>query len=696
MELDGTWSAAVADDELRRRWQLDGFDASDWEQVEVPGHWQSTPAFAASEGPLLYRRPFEAAGPDPGRRRWLVVDGLFYQGDVWLDGEYLGDTEGYFVPHAFEVTAALAARRDHVLAVEVTCARPPVEGGNRNVTGVLQRPGEVPLGWNPGGIWRPVRLEETGPVRIARLRVGCREADERRAVVELRARLDADAARSVELRTRIGDVEHETRRTVAAGANEVAWTVTVDRPRLWWPRALGQAALVPLAVTVLLPDEGGEPSHRREVRTGLREVRRRDGVLSVNGERLFVKGVNLAPTRPALAAATAAELHRDVELAADAGLDLVRLRGHVSRPELYDRADEVGLLVWQDLPLSGPHPRNVRRQAARQATEMVDLLGHHPSIVLWCGHDDAAGADDRGAPVAAAALVAGRTVARAAPRWGRTVLDRTAARALRDADGTRAVVGHADAPLRLGWRGGDERDLAAWCRAVPRLARGLTGFGTASVPEHAGFCGPERWPDLDWEELAAHHGLEEARFRRYVPPDGFATFEDWAAATRRHQAEVGRRQAEHLRRLKYRPAGGFLHALLRDPAPAVSAALVDHEGACKPAFAALRAASQPIVVVADRLPVRVRPGEALALDVHVVSDLRTVVEDVEVTARASWDGGAHAWRWRGDVPADACVRVATLQLVAPDVEGPLHLDLTCAYDGVEVAGGDETSVVREA
>ena len=33
------------------------------------------------------------------RRWWLRFDGLFYQGDVWLDGTYLGDTEGYFSPH---------------------------------------------------------------------------------------------------------------------------------------------------------------------------------------------------------------------------------------------------------------------------------------------------------------------------------------------------------------------------------------------------------------------------------------------------------------------------------------------------------------------------------------------------------------------------------------------------------------------
>src|SRR5687768_10531441 len=125
MELRGTWRAAVADDDLRRAWQDDAFDDSGWEAIPVPGHWRSVPAFAAVDGSLLYRHRFEADAAATDRRSWLTFDGLFYQGDVWLDGAYLGDTEGYFVPHTFEVTEALRARREHDLAVEVTCAAQP-------------------------------------------------------------------------------------------------------------------------------------------------------------------------------------------------------------------------------------------------------------------------------------------------------------------------------------------------------------------------------------------------------------------------------------------------------------------------------------------------------------------------------------------------------------------------------------------
>ena len=122
----------------------------------------------------------------------MTFDGLFYQGDVWLDGGYLGDTEGYFLPHTFEVSDQLRDRAEHVVAVEVTCP-PPGPAARRTITGAFHHGDHVDPAGNPGGIWRPVRLTETGPVRIATLRVVCSEASPERAVLTLRAVLDSDA-----------------------------------------------------------------------------------------------------------------------------------------------------------------------------------------------------------------------------------------------------------------------------------------------------------------------------------------------------------------------------------------------------------------------------------------------------------------------------------------------------------------------
>jgi hypothetical protein len=71
----------------------------------------------------------------------------------------------------------------------------------------------------------------------------------------------------------------------------------------------------------------------------------------------------------------------------------------------------------------------------------------------------------------------------------------------------------------------------------------------------------------------------------------------------------------------------------------------------------------------------VRPGQAVALDVHVVSDLRRPLAGCRVAAALTWAGGEHRWAFAGDVPADAVTRVGTLSFVAPEAPGELVLAL---------------------
>jgi beta-mannosidase len=700
VDLGGTWRAAVADEGLRRTFADPATDDDRWEPLAVPGHWRSTPAFSATDGPLVQRRAFEADAPGERERAWLVFDGLFYQGDVWLDGAYVGDTEGYFVRHTFEVTEAMHARREHLLAVEVTCTPPADRTAKRNLTGVFQHWDCLDPGWNPGGIWQPVRLETTGPVRARSLRVLCREATAEAAVVALRAELDSDVARTVVLRTRLGDHEETVERPVASGTNVVEWTTTVSQPALWWPRALGDQPLHDLHVGV---EVDGEVSHAVRRRIGLRSLQWRRWTLSVNGERLFLKGSNHGPTRMALAEATPEELRRDVDLAVETGLDLLRVHAHVTRRELYDRADETGLLLWQDMPLQWGYARGVRKQAVRQAAAAVDLLGHHPSVAIWCGHNEPFGLDlapgfdvDRGTAVRYAAQ-------QQLPTWNKTVLDRSVKRSLEKADGTRPVIPHSgvlphpgsggtDSHLFFGWYHGHERDLPGFARAFPRMVRFVSELGAQAVPDTDGFVEPDRWPDLDWERLAATHGLQRHLFDRHIgPAEDFPTYEAWKAATQRYQATVVKHQVEALRRIKYRPTGGFAHFSFGDGHPAITWAVLDHERVPKPGWHALRDACRPVIVVCERPPETVAPGDALALDVHVVNDLRNALKG-EVAATVSWRGGSHTWRWSGAVPADDCVRVGTLQLLVPDEPGDLTVDLDLRAGDLSATNRYETVV----
>lgn len=688
VDLSGTWRAAVADEERRRDF-ADLGTADDavagWSDLPVPSHWRSVPAFAHTDGPLLTRRHFDLDASE-GQRWWLVLDGVCYQGDVWIDGRYVGDTEGYFFPHSFDVTDLLHDETAHVLAVEVACSPQSDPTAKRNLTGSLQHSTWLEPDWNPGGLWRGVRLEESGPLRIRHLRVRCTDATPERAVLACRAVIDAREPGPAHLLTQVvgadgGEAvaEHAQVPTLAAGENRVEWTVEIRDPALWWPHTLGDQPLhdVTIAVHTDESDGPGAVSHQRQVRTGLRRVEMRRWVLHVNGERLFLKGTNLGPTNQDLAGASGEAVAADVRAARDVGLDMVRVHTHIARPELYDAADELGMIVWQDLPLQWGYARSVRKQAIRQAREAVDLLGHHPSVAVWCGHNEpltiGAGHHDGTAgdrPTGGSELrrmVLGQVL----PSWNRSILDRSIRRTLRAVDGTRPVIAHSgvlphlpqldgtDSHLWFGWEYGEIDDLAATAAQWPRLVRFVSELGAQAVPTTADFCEPHRWPDLDWERLESVHGLRRDLLDLIAEPGEMDTFAEWRDATQRYQAELIRRQVEALRRLKYRPTGGFAQFLFADAHPSISASVLDHRRRRKQGLDALAAACRQVIVVADPLPARGRllPRE---LQVHVVSDRRLALPSIVATATLTVGDTTVEHRWGGDIPADDCVRIGAV------------------------------------
>jgi beta-mannosidase len=483
-------------------------------------------------------------------------------------------------------------------------------------------------------------------------------------------------------------IERVDEHNLAASVNRVRWRFTIERPELWWPHSLGPQPLYRVEISVQAADR---VSDRRVLTTGLRQVRVRNFVATVNGERLFLKGANCGPTRRALAEASCAELERDIALARAAGLDLLRVHAHITRPEFYEAADRHGMLIWQDLPLQWGYGQ-VRRQAVRQARRAVSSLGHHPSIALWCGHNEPLALEvtpnTAGTPRTMTRFIAGQLL----PSWNKTALDRSIRRALERADGSREVVAHSgifphpawgtDSHLYFGWYHGHERELSNALARFPVLARFVSEFGAQAVPDSAEFMGPERWPDLDWDQLQAHFALQLNIFEARVPPAQSPTFEAWRAATQAYQATLLRHHIETLRRLKYRPTGGFCLFLLADSQPAVSWSVLDHDRLPKAGYHAVTAACAPVIITAERPQPSYRPGERLLLDLHAVSDLRRPVSGAVARAVVRWPGGAKMWKFAGEVQPDTCVRIGRIDhTVPPETEpGPLAVELDLRWE----------------
>jgi beta-mannosidase len=321
----------------------------------------------------------------------------------------------------------------------------------------------------------------------------------------------------------------------------------------------------------------------------------------------------------------------------------------------------------------------VRSQAITQARRLVELLGHHPSVVVWCGHD-APDPVDRTRP-------APRLLEQQKPNWTRTVLDRSVRRTLDRADPSRPVISHsgvlpnlprlddADSHLWFGWHGGHAADLESYIARLPRAGRFVSAFGAQSVPDGLDVAAPGGWPTVDWERLARELDADTDVLARRFPPGHYADADAWSAATRRHQAHILRIQIETLRRRKYRPTGGFAIDRLLDGAPAISGSLLDHRRTPKVAYRVVAAACAETIVVASPPPLTLVPRSVLRCEVCVIHDGRRALEDVRVTAALTIAGETLTWTWEGRVEADAVTRVGLVEWPLGSARGEVRLDL---------------------
>jgi len=682
VDLSGKWRCATSTPEVDRSGADPDYDDSQWELVEVPGHWGQHPAFADTSGPVVYRRRFTIDPPDEGERLWLRLDGVLAEADIWLDGQHVGETSVYYAPHRFDITEIVANSdvSSHLLTIEVSYSSGQGDDAKKSVVGSL---GSGPLAsiGTTGGIWRSVGIDRTGPVSIVHARLTCVDADPERATLQIRLELDAAEATDAQINTSVVGPDGSTAggtaiHSLARGPNHIEWTTRVDNPRLWWPAQMGEQPRYDVGVSIT--DSTNTVSDRRHWRTGLRTVRTEAMSWLVNNRRIFIQAIACGPQGPFLADISTETIRRDLQAAKDAGLNMVRVYGHVSHPSLYDIADELGLLLWQDLPLIGTYATRARTRAKAAAKAAVDILSHHPSIVVWSAHNE-----PNGPPIPEPSLDANpasrlgvRLGRHLLPSWNRSILDPILRRELRSADPSRPVITRSgtlpsltdltgsDSHLWLGWRFGVASDLAELLKKWPRLGSFVGAIGSQSV-------GLDDWD----ENEPSWPGAEVGAFQRYIPRRAYADGLSWAQGTQAYQAEVIRAQIETLRRLKYKPTGGFCVMSLADSVPEGGFGVFTFDRVPKPAYSTLADACRPVVVIADAPPSVVSPGQVINLAVHVVSELPEPLPRVAVKAQLSLG----AWRlereWTGEIESDACSFVADLEFVVPEITGQLIIDL---------------------
>jgi beta-mannosidase len=646
--LDGTWELLPVD-EFKGRYPEDG-----WLEMEVPSHWQQHEDLESYAGKVVYRKSFSFRRTR-GQRYRLRLNGIFYRSVIHLNDRRLGENEGYFFPQEYEVTGILKGK--NTLLVEVDCPDEDDLANKTSITGVFSHWDALDPETNPGGIWLPVEIVPSGELYIKEAAVRVEDLGVNSpATIACRVAVDAQAATSAELRVVVAphnfdgngqDFRKEV--SLSAGLNEVEMPITVEDPKLWWTHDQGYPHLYRVTVEARITGNK-RPSDEVELNFGLRTFEMRDWIPYLNGRRFFVRGNNYGPGDTRLATMTDERVQRDLELAKEANMNMLRLHAHVEHPAFYEAADEMGILVWQDFPLQWSYAKEVLPEALRQAEKMVNYLYSHPSVVVWCMHNEPGILPE---PQGARwGWVAKTLFAFLFYNWNRDKLDSKLKQRVEELDDSRFVVRSSgewrvpllrkgtDSHIYYGWYRG--QDPVEKLEGLAKRLQFVTEFGAQSFPNYESsirFMAKELG-DIDWGRLEARHSLQRKIMDRWLDLDSFEDLEELIEASQEHQIAVNRAYIDRLRYQKYRPVGGVLAFSFHDPNPAVQWSVLDYWRVPKRSYYHLKRAFHPQYVFTLLKAHEFAVGQEIAVPIYVVNDSPQAYEEVGIGVEVLGGEGA--------------------------------------------------------
>ncbi|MET7680700.1 glycoside hydrolase family 2 TIM barrel-domain containing protein [Streptomyces sp. NPDC005423] len=378
LSLNGSWRlrvSATADAE-DDSFAQEGFDAGEWAEVAVPGHWvlQGDGAF----GSPVYTNHLYPFPVDPPRvptenptgdhlrtftlpSEWpsdggavLRFDGVESCARVWLNGTEIGEFKGSRLPHEFAV-GRLLRTGENVLAVRVH---------QWSAGSYLE---DQDQWWLPG-IFRDVTLLHRPPGAALDFFV---HASYDHVSGEGTLRVDSD----VEGRVTVPDLGIDVPTGERVTLPVRPWTT--ETPRLYDGVLATAGERVPL-------------------RIGFRTVELSDGLIKVNGKAILFKGVNRHEWHPERGRALdPATMREDVLLMKRHNINAVRTSHYPPHPAFLDLCDEYGLWVidecdlethgfteqgWRDNPVDDDRwtPALLDR-----AARTVERDKNHPCVVMW-------------------------------------------------------------------------------------------------------------------------------------------------------------------------------------------------------------------------------------------------------------------------------------------------------------------------
>ncbi len=360
-QKDASPSAYYMNHHPRDKSELVEYDFDKSPTLIVPGDWNSQrESLAYYEGTVWLKRSFDYAMQSGERRLFVHFGAVNYRAEVYFNGHKLGVHEGGFTPFGFEVTRLLQPKGNFlVVKVDNTRQRAAVPTVNTDW-------------WNYGGITRDVTLIEEPAAFIQDY------------VVQLKKNSPDTVAGFVQLGgagqdepVQIEIPELGVRQQFIAHQGRVAFEFAVKNVHYWSPQSPKLYAVWVSTRHQKLRDD-----------IGFRTIATDGPNILLNGKPLFLRGISIHEENPLRGARASSEADARMLLnwARELGCNYVRLAHYPHNEHMLRLADQMGLLVWEEIPVywtvdfANPATLDNARQ---QLGEAITRDRNRASVIIW-------------------------------------------------------------------------------------------------------------------------------------------------------------------------------------------------------------------------------------------------------------------------------------------------------------------------
>jgi len=340
------------------RWDLIEYSFDNSRLLQVPGDWNTQDEkLYYYEGTIWYKKDFNYTLKS-GRRLFLYFGAANYKAKVFLNGTFIGHHIGGFTPFNFEITPLIRPGNNFIVV---------------KVDNKRQREGVPTLNtdwWNFGGLTRRVALVDVPDTFIQdyfiQLRKGA--ADQIEGWIQLNGNLKTTLRLSIpELEiSKLFKPDGTGRATFRIQAEPELWSP--NNPRLYRVRIVSDADTVEECIGFRTLDTDGYD-------------------ILVNGDPVFLRGICIHEQTPRGGrAGTETQARTLLSWAKQLNCNFVRLAHYPHNEYMTRLADEMGIMVWAEIPVYWTILWNnppTYANAENQLKEIIIRDKNRASVILW-------------------------------------------------------------------------------------------------------------------------------------------------------------------------------------------------------------------------------------------------------------------------------------------------------------------------